>query len=1152
MQNYPNACQLCNIDGRRLTDTVGDGGSKVTNYFVLDDRTSYRLAITLLVVMAQEFLDVFLNLKGGKRKSFPQFILNFNRGTSNIDDVQHTVKDWTESVKKLTSENLKSIPLIGNELDERINGRLKTFAEYLQLSPLEFPIIPQIVEDEDDWPIPIPFILKPKDITYEQLSNSMFKNDDFKGLAGKLSNLTAAVAIPTILIQQIQSLSKVQMQEMIANRQRVKNHIPENFQKLNAISEMFNELDQNMQYFNDLYSRIDQERNSYTSPMTEENLNNRLAYGDNIRSGQPIGRGRMPANKIEMGGFNPASLHTPFFSLLMSYIGSVHKNNDGLRRRLSKQEQASLELGTFFQNEQDNPFSLSDEKGNFNKLFQLQKDTFGGESDKGTDVGNDKGHDGTPTDFQSTVIILGEGLSFISSETAICGDPINCESGDSAVINGKKVLVKIIREDDGKKEQTENLKFKSSDNSEVPVISFSWKKKVSMVSGDKPEITLNDTSVLGKSAKVIAIEAKQNPHGSIWDNPFNITGGGGNAAIIYVPPVRLKPDQSLFENNEGSDDSGSGGKGRRLAPEYVEKQEIDTAVFDGFNNKIRDKDQNRSDNNNVAVSAYLDWYKSTLKNTLTQPYDQGSHNWCYAAAIGSVLGDRWAIRIAKGEYPQNAPNFFPRTRSALAAPLDPPIDPSLLAITCEIGTTTKDNFEKIVNLSYNDTDNSDFYVKNTDIGADIGQICDCTNGTCKRAKSENVGPYCPFNQIKEYYGINLVCDLFVAQRELSKSTNPTWGLVPLNAAFDFNNDLKSFLDPNGNKGGWTSKWLQYVFSLDKLKSFSRPKPFIGKYTYKKERNSDEKDDNVQIWQNTTMHGWSRPGKRKRNAKGQFTKNYSRDEGFGLSFGKIYSTEMKITDESKIDNKTYNWTNEEIMLEIQTNGPIVGTMIILKSYKDRFSYMPDVPEKDQWPWSLSNKNRNNNDNDNIYLGKAPLSIKLDEIGGYHDVSIVGWGSTGGIDYWIVKNSFAESDDKDYPVFLRIRRTQTDINEDGSMKTPPPKTLDTVLCVRPRFLLDGTWTITRSAATFTATVPAKYIKASPGAYYFQAGWKKSQTDKLLGKYLSKIGQAVEETDTGGELDLRPSNLEISESEPIWPLLLAVVLCVGAIFFKLKRRY
>jgi len=1143
--NYPDTCHVCtNIHGRRLTETVSDGGSKVTNYFVLDDRTSYRLAITLPVLIAQEFLDVFLNLQGGKR-NFPQSILNFT-GSSNIDDVQSTVKDWTNAVENLTSETLKSIPLIGNELDEMINGRLKTFAEYLQLSPLEFPIIPQIVEDEDDWPIPIPFILKTK-VTYEQLSNSMFKNDDFKGLAGKLSNLTAAVAIPTVLIQKIQSLSKVQIPPRRGPRNRAQpNPLPANFQKLNAISEMFNELDQNMQFFNQLYLQINNERNS--SPMTEENLINRLAYGENTRSGQPIGRGGGKANKVELDGFNPGSVQTPLLSLLISYIGSLHINNDGLRRRLSKQEQSSLELGTFFQNEQDNPFSLSDAKGNFNKLFQLQKDT---------GVGSGKGDDETPTDFQSTVIILGEGLRFNSD--CVTDNPsaqLQCE--DDATINGKQIMVKLIGQDEGEKEQTENIysAYYFNDKDMDPVISFSWKKDVSMLSGDKPEITLNDTSVLGKSAKVIAIKGDANPGTGVF-------GGGGNAAIIYVPSVRLKPDQSLFENNEGSDDAGSGGKGRRLAPEYVEKQEITPAVFQGFNNKIN---QNTSDNNNVGVSAYLDsldWYKSTLKNTLTQPYDQGPKNWCYAAAIGSVLGDRWAIRIAKGENLQNPPNFFlppDETVNQLAAPLNPPIDPSLLAITCEIGTTKKDNFENIVNLSYNDTDNGGFYVKN-DTGS-IGEICDCTNDKCERATfAEQLGPYCPFNEIKEYYGINVVCDLFVAQRGLSKSTNPCWGLVPLNAAFDFNNNLGSFLDPNGdhNDSGWTSRaWFKYLFGIDKLKSFSRPKPFIGKYTYKKGvRTRDETANDVKIWQDATMNGWYNPKKRERDGTVKKVKNhYSRSEGFGLSFGKIYSTEMTITDEPKIDEKTYNWTNKEIMLEIQTNGPIVGTMIILTKqfYRDRFPDVTDFSvavddDEDEWSWSLSTKNPNNNDNDNIYLGRADLKIKMDDISGYHDVSIVGWGRTrGGIDYWIVKNSFAKSGDTNYPVFLRIRRTETDINnEDGNnnMKTTP-QTLDTVLCVRPRFLLKGTWTITRRGAIFTAAEDGKYIKASPGAYYFQAGWKKSQTDKLLEKYLGR------QVNPGEQEALRPSNLEISESEPIWPLLLAVVLCVGAIFFKLERRY
>jgi hypothetical protein len=1113
---YPTQCKKCSFGSgagegagkntRKLSDAGGtsEAGGK-TNYFLLDNRSSYELATTLPFLIAQEFLNVFIKSDDGLFHNLTQ---KLNPGSSNFQ-TKSSFQDWTKSVESLTSDSLKKIPFIGNELDELINGSLQTFTRYLQVSPLDFPIIPQIVEDEDDWSIPIPVILKRK-ATPEQVKNSMFKNDDFKALEGKLNNLTIAVAIPTVLIQEIQSLSK----EQIGTRHDNMRHLSANFQKLNAISQMFNELDQNMQFFNQTYLQIDKERNSKPDSMTDKNFNNRLAKGKDIYMGQPIGRQQI--NTIELGGFDPPDRTVLF--LLLSYITSIGSDQDLRGRRLSKQEQLSLGLGTFFQNEQDNPFSLSDEKGNFNKLFQLQKDTFGG------DVGNDKGHDRTPTDWQSTLIVLGEGLKFIDSHTECIdndGGPrieeIEDDCGVDATINGKKVKVKMIGEDDGEKGQTQNIFFAGAD---IPVISFSWKKDVSVLSGDKPKITLNDTSALGKNAKVIAIEAEQNPHGGIW----GVTGGGGNAAIIYVPPVRLKPYPSLLNNEEsGGDDSAHGGSRRRLAPDYVENQLFTSRIFNNFNESIKDIVKN----NRIETSAVasLNWYKSTLSLTLTKTYNQGFNDWCYAAAIGSVLGDRWAIRIAKGTNPnQNIVYQEYQEGGQRHPPLHPPIDPSLLAITCEIGTTKKNNFEQIVQLSYDSTDNDGFYVKNDA----IGEICDCTKeGVCERAESSNVGPICPDDKIKEYYGINVVCDLFVAQRGLSKKENPCWGLVPLNAAFDFNSALNNFLNPDGIKRNLPA-WFSYLFG--NLERPSRPKPFIGKTVYKTEKNSNETNNDDQIWQDTCTSGWRgrRPAKRRKINRS------SRHNGYGLSFGKIYSTEMMITDAKPDDpnnpgpggmnsKKKYAWTNEEIMSEIETNGPIVGTMIILKEgfYRKRFQNIG--ANEDAWSWSLSNKNKNNTDENKVYLGGDHLEIKKDDIDGYHDISIVGWGKTpNNIDYWIIKNSFGEDD---YRPLLRIRRTQSDINQDGTMLSPD--TLDTVLCVRPRFL------------NVDATRSGVY-KVSPGAYYFQAGWKESQVNKFLGKY-------ADEVNPGTSQDLMQSNL--GQSEPFWPLVLAIALCIIAILILKK---
>ena len=53
-------------------------------------------------------------------------------------------------------------------------------------------------------------------------------------------------------------------------------------------------------------------------------------------------------------------------------------------------------------------------------------------------------------------------------------------------------------------------------------------------------------------------------------------------------------------------------------------------------------------------------------------------------------------------------------------------------------------------------------------------------------------------------------------------------------------------------------------------------------------------------------------------------------------------------------------------------------------------------------------------------------------------------------------------------------------------------------------------------------------------------------------SKSGQAVEKTDTGGVRGLRPSQAIDggSESEPTWPLFLAVALFVALIVLKTKQ--
>jgi hypothetical protein len=224
-------------------------------------------------------------------------------------------------------------------------------------------------------------------------------------------------------------------------------------------------------------------------------------------------------------------------------------------------------------------------------------------------------------------------------------------------------------------------------------------------------------------------------------------------------------------------------------------------------------------------------------------------------------------------------------------------------------------------------------------------------------------------------------------------------------------------------------------------------------------------------------------------------------------------------------KEYAWTNEEIMSEIETNGPIVGTMIILKEafYRKRFPNVIIRANEDAWTLSLSTRNKNNMDENKVYLGADTLNINMDDIDGYHDISIVGWGKTDtNIDYWIIKNSFGSK----FPVFLRIRRTQSDIQDDGTMLSP--ETLDTVLCVRPRFL-----------KVEDATRSGVY-KVSPGAYYFQAGWKPSQVNKMLEKYVSEVNPGTSQA-------LMQSNL--GQSEPFWPLVLAIALCIIAILILKK---
>ena len=249
---YPTQCKKCSFGSgagegagkntRKLSDAGGtsEAGGK-TNYFLLDNRSSYELAITLPFLISQEFLNVFVTDSG----PLSDLIQKLNPGSSNFQ-TKTSFQDWTNSVDALTSNSLKNIPLIGNELDELINGRLQTFTRYLQVSPLDFPIIPQIVENEDDWPIPIPTILKRK-FTREQLNSMFNKNDDFKGLGGKIDNLATAVAIPTVLIQKIQSLSPER------RGQKTRRQPIDNVQKLNAISQMFNELNQNMQFFKNTY-----------------------------------------------------------------------------------------------------------------------------------------------------------------------------------------------------------------------------------------------------------------------------------------------------------------------------------------------------------------------------------------------------------------------------------------------------------------------------------------------------------------------------------------------------------------------------------------------------------------------------------------------------------------------------------------------------------------------------------------------------------------------------------------------------------------------------------------------------------------------------------------------------------------------------------